>query len=38
MENKIPGKPIEAPIPQPHEQRGLGTRPAVPTKIDPPKK
>lgn len=38
MEYKIPDKPIEVPSPQPYEQKGLGTRPAVPTKIDPPKK
>lgn len=38
MGYKILEKPIEAPTPQPYEQRGLRTRPAVPTKIDPPKK
>lgn len=38
MEYIIPEKPIVAPTPQPYEQKGLGTRPAVPNKIDPPKK
>lgn len=38
MEYKIPEKPIVVPTPQPYKQNGLGTRPAVPTKINPPKK